>query len=351
MVRLHVLEGVPVRGGRVGRHLHEVGERGGAVDLGLALAEQVQVGPREQEDGGGHADQPPTPTAPNATSRARASGSCTVSRPSGSGQHEGEPTDRLLVAPHRRQERVAVGRAGYRGREIERGDHVAVVGNGLAVDPFERTRERAGEHQTDRYRLAVQQLVAPDRLERVPERVAEVERGPQARALLRIGRDHVCLHRCTRSHQLGEHIEIAGHHRGRVPVDDLGDPRPAGHERVLGDLAQTGAVLARRQRRQRGDVGEHTDRLVERADQVLALGQVDRGLAADGGVDLGEQRGRGLHDGDRRGGTRTRRSRRYRRPPRRPGRRPRRRAGAPMPPSGDTGRRRWRASWRLRPHR
>ena len=37
---------------------------------------------------------------------------------------------------------------------------------------------------------------------------------------------------------------------------------------------------------------------MERADEVLALGQVDRGLAADGGVDLREQRGRRLHDVD-----------------------------------------------------
>ncbi len=37
---------------------------------------------------------------------------------------------------------------------------------------------------------------------------------------------------------------------------------------------------------------------MERADQVLALRQVDRGLAADGGVDLREQRGGRLHDRD-----------------------------------------------------
>ena len=66
----------------------------------------------------------------------------------------------------------------------------------------------------------------------------------------------------------------------------------------FGDLAEAGAELARRQRGQRGDVGVDRDGLVERAHQVLALRQVDRGLAADGGVDLREQRGRRLHDGD-----------------------------------------------------
>ena len=39
-------------------------------------------------------------------------------------------------------------------------------------------------------------------------------------------------------------------------------------------------------------------RLPEGADQVLALGQVDAGLAADGRVDLAEQRGGHVHDGD-----------------------------------------------------
>ena len=46
------------------------------------------------------------------------------------------------------------------------------------------------------------------------------------------------------------------------------------------------------------DVGEHRERLVERADHVLAARVVDRGLAADRGVDLGEQRGRHLDERD-----------------------------------------------------
>ena len=117
-------------------------------------------------------------------------------------------------------------------------------------------------------------------------------------ALLRVGGDDVRLDRGAGGDELGEHVGIARDDRRRVRVDERGDARTIGHERVLGHLAEPGAVLARRQRRQRGDVGEDAERLVERADQVLALGQVDRGLAADGGVDLREQRGRRLHDGD-----------------------------------------------------
>ena len=41
-----------------------------------------------------------------------------------------------------------------------------------------------------------------------------------------------------------------------------------------------------------------SDRLVEGADQILALRRVDAGLAADGGIDLRQQRGRHLHEID-----------------------------------------------------
>ena len=81
-------------------------------------------------------------------------------------------------------------------------------------------------------------------------------------------------------------------------MDERGDALATRHQGVLRDLAQPGAVLPRWQRGERAHVGVDRERLMERADQVLALGEVDRGLAADGGVDLGEQRGRGLHDRD-----------------------------------------------------
>ena len=75
---------------------------------------------------------------------------------------------------------------------------------------------------------------------------------------------------------------------------------------VLGDFRIAGAKLARRERVEQRRVGHHQHRLVKRADQILAVRRVDPGLAADRGVDLGQQRGRDLHDvepapGDRRG--------------------------------------------------
>ena len=46
------------------------------------------------------------------------------------------------------------------------------------------------------------------------------------------------------------------------------------------------------------EVAEHAGRRVEGADEVLALGGVDPGLAADGRVDHAEQRRRDLDDPD-----------------------------------------------------
>ena len=58
------------------------------------------------------------------------------------------------------------------------------------VDPLQRRRERAGEHQPDRDRLAVEEVVvAAGGLERVRERVAVVERRAQPGALVRVTRD------------------------------------------------------------------------------------------------------------------------------------------------------------------
>ena len=96
----------------------------------------------------------------------------------------------------------------------------------------------------------------------------------------------------------GERGEVTLDHRVRVVTHDGGDGLATRHQRVLGDLTETGPVLPGRQRRERRDVGEHRDRLVERADEVLPLRKVHRGLAADRGVDLREQRGGCLHHVD-----------------------------------------------------
>ncbi len=106
--------------------------------------------------------------------------------------------------------------------------------------------ERAGEHEAHGDGLAVQQLVATDRLERVRERVAEVERRPEPGALVRVDAHDVCLHRRARGDEVGEHVHVTRDHRGGVLLDDGADALATGHERVLRHLAETGPVLARR---------------------------------------------------------------------------------------------------------
>ncbi len=67
---------------------------------------------------------------------------------------------------------------------------------------------------------------------------------------------------------------------------------------VFGDLGIAGAEFARRQRVEQRRVGDHQDRLMKGADQVLAVPRIDAGLAADRGVDLRQQRRRHLHEID-----------------------------------------------------
>ena len=57
----------------------------------------------------------------------------------------------------------------------------------------------------------------------------------------------------------------------------------------LTDLGIAGAKFARAQRVERADVGQHQRGLMKGADEVLAMRRIDRGLAADRGIDLREQ--------------------------------------------------------------
>ena len=67
---------------------------------------------------------------------------------------------------------------------------------------------------------------------------------------------------------------------------------------VFDDLGITGAEFAGDQGVEHARIGQHQARLIERADQVLSLGRVDCGLAADRGIDLGQQGRRDLNEID-----------------------------------------------------
>ncbi len=90
---------------------------------------------------------------------------------------------------------------------------------------------------------------------------------------------------------------VAGQHARAVGLQP-GEERRIAQQAVLDDLGVAAAHLARRQAVEHVQVGQHQPRLVEGADQVLAARRIDRGLAADRGVDLGQQGGRDLHEVD-----------------------------------------------------
>ena len=151
-------------------------------------------------------------------------------------------------------------------------------------------RQIEGEDHAERDGLAVQQGIPVARLglEGVTEGVAEVEERPRAGfALVRL--DDGRLRLAGDGDRMGEGIVVQGQHAVPVrlqPCEELGPVDQA----VFDDLGVARADLPVGQGAERGRVGEHQAGLVEGADKVLPLARVDRGLAAHGAVDLGEQR-------------------------------------------------------------
>ena len=130
------------------------------------------------------------------------------------------------------------------------------------------------------------------RLQRVAEGMAEIEQHALA-GLALVARDDPGLG--AAAHRDG--VLARGTAREHVlPVRfQPGEERGVAEQAVFGDLGIAGAEFARRQRIEQRGVGDHQHRLVEGADQVLAMRGIDRGLAADRGIDLRQQRRRHLH--------------------------------------------------------
>ena len=132
-------------------------------------------------------------------------------------------------------------------------------------------------------------------LQRMAEGVAEIEQRALAGLALVAGddrglgaaggRDRVLARRAA-----GEDVGVVGLQPGEKGF--------VAEHAIFGDFGVAGAELARRQRVEHRGIGDHQHRLMERAEQVLALRRVDAGLAADGGIDLRQQRGRHLHEID-----------------------------------------------------
>ena len=90
-------------------------------------------------------------------------------------------------------------------------------------------------------------------------------------------------------------FRIAGADGGAVlfqPLEEVGIV----DQPVLHDLGIAGQHVAAGQGGECRRVGQHQPGLVERSHEVLTLAGVDTGLAADGAVHLGQQRGRDLDE-------------------------------------------------------
>ena len=130
------------------------------------------------------------------------------------------------------------------------------------------------------------------RLESVPERVAEIEQRALAGLTLVASHDG-SLHAAARRDRVLARRPAREHFR---PVGlEPGEESLVSEQAIFGDLGITGAELARGERVEQRGVGDHQDRLVEGADEILAMARVDGGLAADRGIDLRQERGRHLH--------------------------------------------------------
>ena len=164
----------------------------------------------------------------------------------------------------------------------------------LLVDESRPPRQLSDVDHPDGDGVAVAPAVVLDLFDRVREGVAVVEDLAQRR-LLEVDAHDVGLHLDRAPHQFGQHLAVDVERRVGVGVEEFEDAR-VGDEAALDDLGRPGDEITPRQGAQQVEVAHDGGRFVERADEVLALGGVDAGLPADGGVDHAEQRGRHLHD-------------------------------------------------------
>src|SRR5215472_4107711 len=165
-------------------------------------------------------------------------------------------------------------------------------------DEAELCGEVGRKNHAERHRLTVQQARAEPGLglQSVPEGVAEIEQ--RAVALLAfVAGDDLGFHRAAGQHRAPQRL--------RSKRTDLvafgfepGEKFGVTDEAVFDDLGIAGEQLAARQAPQNGRVGEHETRLVEGADQILAGGGVDPGLAADRAVYLSQECRRDLREID-----------------------------------------------------
>ncbi len=135
--------------------------------------------------------------------------------------------------------------------------------------------------------------VAKPGFDGVAEGVAEVQKRPGA-ALALVSCHHLRLVSAGAVDDEGQRFAVEIQHRAQVRLYP-GEKFEVADEAVLDNLGESGAELPEGKGPKGRRVRENAARLVERADHVLAQAVIHRGLAADRGVHLGEERRRHLN--------------------------------------------------------
>ena len=156
-------------------------------------------------------------------------------------------------------------------------------------------RKFKGQRHSQRHRLAVQQPVgkAAAGFERMTEGVAEIEQRTLAGFAL-VARNDAGL--ATATHRNGV-LACGTAGKDILPVLlQPGEERGIAEQPVFGNFGIACAEFPFRQRVEQCRICNDQNRLMERADEILALARIDSGLAADRRVDLRKQCRRHLHE-------------------------------------------------------
>ncbi len=131
-------------------------------------------------------------------------------------------------------------------------------------------------------------------LQRMAEGMAEIEQRPLARLALVAG-DDARLGLAAVANRLGTRLAIAIEQR-RSTLFQPGEEFRVVDQPILHDLGIARGQFPARQARQKIGIRQHQTRLVEAADQILAMRHIDAGLAADRTVDLRQKGRRNLQE-------------------------------------------------------
>ena len=160
----------------------------------------------------------------------------------------------------------------------------------------EFAREAEGAGHADRHALAMDEtgwVVMGEILERMPERMAQIEQG--SFALLRlIGGDDARLGGAACRDGLYPR-RPPGEGVPPTPLQEL-EKAPIADQSIFDDLGVARAELALAERIEALRVRKHERGLMKGANKIFAARRIDPGFAADARVDLSQQRGRNLNE-------------------------------------------------------